>query len=88
MYPESLRAEIDEINSWIYDQINNGVYKSGFATTQQAYLNNVPILFDALDRVEKILEGKEWLVGNRFTEADVRLFTTIVRFGKFKRSPL
>ncbi|KAJ3332873.1 S-glutathionyl-(chloro)hydroquinone reductase [Blyttiomyces sp. JEL0837] len=80
LYPTDLAPEIDSINSWIYDEINNGVYKSGFATTQEAYSKNVKILFDALERVEKHLEGKEWLVGGKFTEADVRLFTTIVRF--------
>ncbi|KAI8988949.1 glutathione S-transferase [Pilobolus umbonatus] len=78
-YPESLRGEIDEINEWVYDTINNGVYKSGFATTQQAYENNVYPLFKSLDRVEKILEGNKYLVQNTFTEADIRLFTTILR---------
>ncbi|KAI9348303.1 glutathione-S-transferase [Zopfochytrium polystomum] len=80
IYPVAIAKEIDEINSWIYDSINNGVYKSGFATTQAAYDRNVTALFDGLDRVEKVLEGKTWLVGERFTEADVRLFTTILRF--------
>ncbi|KAJ3218185.1 hypothetical protein HDU67_006447 [Dinochytrium kinnereticum] len=79
-YPKDLASQIDEVNAWVYDQINNGVYKSGFATTQDAYLKNVEILFDGLDRVEKMLEGKTWLVGDRITEADIRLFTTIVRF--------
>ncbi|KAJ1565154.1 S-glutathionyl-(chloro)hydroquinone reductase, partial [Cladochytrium tenue] len=98
LYPDNLTSEIDEVNAWVYDQINNGVYKSGFATTQTAYEKNVNILFDALDRVESLLQGKEWLVGGRFTEvkttslnpqgkmltnfvvqADVRLFTTILR---------
>jgi glutathionyl-hydroquinone reductase len=67
-YPQELRASIDEINTWIYDEINNGVYKSGFATTQEAYEKNVKILFAALDRVESHLEGKTWLVKDRFTE--------------------
>ncbi|KAF0707842.1 hypothetical protein As57867_006501, partial [Aphanomyces stellatus] len=80
LYPDNLAAEIDAINDWIYNDINNGVYKSGFATTQDAYEKNVYVLFEALDRVEKHLEGKEWLVANTLTEADVRLFTTIVRF--------
>ncbi|KAJ3094902.1 hypothetical protein HDU97_007453 [Phlyctochytrium planicorne] len=80
LYPADLASAIDEINSWIYDQINNGVYKTGFATTQEAYDKNVKVLFEGLDRVESVLEGKTWLVGERFTEADVRLFTTIVRF--------
>jgi len=80
LYPEDLRAEIDETNTWVYDTVNNGVYKSGFATTQSAYEAAVKPLFESLDRLEKILDGKEYLVGNRLTEADVRLFTTIVRF--------
>ncbi|KAI8842545.1 glutathione S-transferase, partial [Chytridium lagenaria] len=77
--PNSL-LKLNEINSWIYDQINNGVYKSGFATAQDAYIKNVETLFEGLDRVEGILEGKTWLVGGKLTEADIRLFTTIVRF--------
>ncbi|KAI7902675.1 glutathione S-transferase [Cokeromyces recurvatus] len=79
-YPEHLQKEIDENNEWIYDTINNGVYKSGFATTQDAYENHVYPLFKSLDRVEKMLEGKKYLVQDTFTEADIRLFTTIVRF--------
>ncbi|KAJ3138505.1 S-glutathionyl-(chloro)hydroquinone reductase [Physocladia obscura] len=81
-YPMPLRPEIDAINEWIYDQINNGVYKSGFATTQEAYEKNVKILFQALDRVETHLTtgNKHYLIGNQLTEADIRLFTTIVRF--------
>ncbi|CAO3692157.1 unnamed protein product [Rhizopus stolonifer] len=74
-YPEPLRDEIDQINEWIYDTVNNGVYKSGFASTQEA----LP-LFESLDRIEKILDGHKYLVQDRFTEADIRLFTTIVRF--------
>ncbi|KAJ3093818.1 S-glutathionyl-(chloro)hydroquinone reductase [Physocladia obscura] len=82
LYPTLLRPEIDSINEWIYDQINNGVYKTGFATTQEAYEKNVKVLFDGLDRVETQFAtgNKRYLVGNQFTEADVRLFTTIVRF--------
>jgi len=79
-YPEGLRKEIDELNAWVYDDVNNGVYKSGFATTQTAYETAVKQLFTSLDRLEKILEGKDYLIGNRLTEADIRLFTTIVRF--------
>ncbi|KAJ3292443.1 S-glutathionyl-(chloro)hydroquinone reductase [Rhizoclosmatium sp. JEL0117] len=82
LYPTAHAAEIDSINSWIYDQINNGVYKSGFATTQEAYEKNVEILFEGLDRVELRLKESDskWLVGEQLTEADIRLFTTIVRF--------
>ncbi|MBW0529348.1 hypothetical protein O181_069063 [Austropuccinia psidii MF-1] len=80
LYPSHLRQPIDEINEWIYNQVNNGVYKAGFATTQQAYEEALFPLFDALDRLEELLSGKQFLVGDRLTEADVRLFTTIVRF--------
>ncbi|GJJ14973.1 hypothetical protein Clacol_009243 [Clathrus columnatus] len=79
-YPTNLRQEIDEVNAWIYDTVNNGVYKSGFANTQKAYEAAVHPLFESLDRIEKILEGKEYLVGGCLTEADIRLYTTIVRF--------
>ncbi|KAG9414417.1 S-glutathionyl-(chloro)hydroquinone reductase [Aphanomyces cochlioides] len=67
------------INEWIYNDINNGVYKSGFATKQEAYEKKVYALFNALDRVEALLEGKTWLIGDKLTEADVRLFPTILR---------
>ena len=80
LYPEDLRAEIDELNEYIYPNINNGVYRSGFATTQEAYEKAVTELFSALDKIEERLEGQDYLVGNRLTEADVRLFTTLVRF--------
>lgn len=79
-YPEDLRAEIDSINELVYDQVNNGVYKSGFATTQHAYEEAVLPLFDALDTLEKILSKQRYLVGKQTTEADWRLFTTLVRF--------
>jgi putative glutathione S-transferase len=78
--PEDLRPRIDEINARVYDDINNGVYKSGFATTQGAYDTAVTALFDALDWVEGILADNRYLTGNRATEADWRLFTTLVRF--------
>ncbi|KAL5526709.1 ECM4_3 [Sanghuangporus sanghuang] len=80
IYPEKLRTGIDSINEWVYDRINNGVYKSGLAGTQEAYEKAVKLVFESLDRVEKILEGKDYLVGNQLTEADVRLYVTIVRF--------
>ncbi|KAG8886851.1 S-glutathionyl-(chloro)hydroquinone reductase [Tulasnella sp. 332] len=80
LYPKELQKEIDGINEWVYDTVNNGVYKTGFATTQTAYEANIGPLFASLDRLEGILKGKDYLVGNTLTEADVRLFTTIVRF--------
>ncbi|CCM00635.1 uncharacterized protein FIBRA_02672 [Fibroporia radiculosa] len=79
-YPAHLRAEIDEVNEWVYDTVNNGVYKSGFASTQAAYEAAVRPLFESLDKLEGMLKGKEYLVGNQLTEADIRLFVTIVRF--------
>lgn len=82
LYPEILRKQIDESNAWTYDEINNGVYKSGFATTAEAYEKNVKILFTALDKVEKHLSTSEgpFYYGAEITEADVRLYTTIIRF--------
>ncbi|KAF9779642.1 glutathione S-transferase [Thelephora terrestris] len=80
IYPKELREEIDRVNDWVYDTINNGVYKAGFASTAEAYEAAVYPLFEALDKVEKILEGKEFFVGNQLTEADIRLWVTIVRF--------
>lgn len=78
--PEDLRPEIDAINERVYHAINNGVYKSGFATTQQAYEEAFDELFDALDEVEARLGRRRYLAGDRITEADWRLFTTLVRF--------
>nr|WP_154325374.1 glutathione S-transferase family protein [Pantoea sp. 201603H] len=79
-YPAELREQIDEINHWVYDCVNNGVYKSGFATSQEAYDEAVSVLFNALDRLEKILGQQRYLTGDRLTEADLRLWTTLVRF--------
>ncbi|WP_395344020.1 glutathione S-transferase family protein [Ningiella sp. W23] len=79
-YPQSLHSQINEINSFVYDNINNGVYKSGFATTQEAYEEAVKNLFAALDKVELILGDQRYLVGDKITEADWRLFTTLIRF--------
>lgn len=81
-YPKEYAAKIDELNDWIYNDINNGVYKSGFATTQEAYEEHVTKLFKSLDKVEAILEASEgqYLLGKDFTEADLRLYPTIVRF--------
>ncbi len=79
-YPKALRSEIDAINDFVYHNINNGVYKCGFATTQQAYEEAFDALFSALDEVEDRLSKQRYLVGNALTEADWRLFTTLVRF--------
>ena len=79
-YPEALRGEIDRINALVYPAINNGVYRAGFATTQQAYEEAFAELFSALDQLEKRLSGQRYLAGDRITEADWRLFTTLVRF--------
>ena len=78
--PPELMDEIDAVNAPIYDAVNNGVYKAGFATKQDAYEEAFDALFNQLDVLEKRLSGSRWLVGNRFTEADIRLFTTLVRF--------
>ena len=79
-YPENLRAGIDDLNARIYDTVNNGVYKCGFATTQGAYEENFQKLFVMLDELEARLGGGTYLFGDRLTEADWRLFTTLVRF--------
>lgn len=79
-YPQELREEIEQINDFVYNDINNGVYKSGFATKKDAYEEAFDALFQALDRVENILADKRYLTGNKMTEADWRLFTTLVRF--------
>jgi glutathionyl-hydroquinone reductase len=78
--PPALRAEIDRINDRVYGAVNNGVYRAGFATTQSAYEAAVYPLFEALDELETRLGGSDWLVGDRMTEADIRLFTTLIRF--------
>ncbi|XP_072036170.1 LOW QUALITY PROTEIN: glutathionyl-hydroquinone reductase YqjG-like [Amphiura filiformis] len=79
-YPEPLREKIEEVNAWIYPGLNNGVYRSGFARTQEAYDKAVREVFEALDKVEGILSKTRFLTGDTITEADVRLFTTLVRF--------
>ncbi|MFQ5701695.1 MAG: glutathione S-transferase family protein [Acidobacteriota bacterium] len=80
LFPASLRTAIEEINRIVYDNVNNGVYRAGFATTQQAYEEAFERLFDTLDFLEKRLARQRYLVGNRMTEADWRLFTALVRF--------
>lgn len=80
LYPEALRAEIDAINQPVYDHINNGVYRCGFARTQQAYDQAFDQLFDTMDMLEQRLSSQRYLTGERITEADWRLFPTLVRF--------
>jgi glutathionyl-hydroquinone reductase len=91
VYPADLREEIDAVNIRVYDTLNNGVYKAGFATTQAAYEEAVGPLFDTLDWLDERLRTRRYLAGGRLTEADIRLFTTLVRFdavyhGHFKCS--
>lgn len=80
LYPEGYRDEVDAVIEDIYDPINNGVYRAGFAETQQAYDRAVTELFDALDRYDELLADQRYLAGDRLTEADVAMFTTLVRF--------
>jgi putative glutathione S-transferase len=79
-YPRELRAEIDEVNALIYPNLNNGVYRAGFATTQEAYEEAATAVFTTLDTLEARLATRRYLTGQRLTEADVRLFTTLIRF--------
>lgn len=79
-YPEALRPEIDAVNDWVYPSINDGVYKCGFAKTQAAYDEAVTNLYEGLDRLESVLSQHRYLVGDTLTEADIRLFMTLIRF--------
>lgn len=79
-YPQALREEIDAINKSVYHDINNGVYRAGFATTQEAYNKAYDRLFDTMDELETRLSKQRYLIGEQITEADWRLFTTLVRF--------
>lgn len=79
-YPPELRAEIDAVNAFVYQTINNGVYRAGFATSQAAYEEAFLALFDALDTIDARLASQRYLIGSAITEADIRLFTTLVRF--------
>ena len=90
-YPEDLRSEIDAVNDRVLPTVNNGVYRTGFATSQEAYEDSFWALFETLDWLEERLAGQRYLAGDRITEADWRLFTTLVRFdvayhGHFKCS--
>ena len=80
LYPERLRDEIDEVADWVYTDVNDGVYRCGFAGRQASYERAYDRLFAALDRLEERLTDRRYLVGDQITEADVRLFTTLVRF--------
>jgi putative glutathione S-transferase len=80
LYPEKLRADIDEINAYVYERVNNGAYRCGFAKSQEAYEAAFGRLFEGLDALEKRLSTQRFLVGKALTEADVRLYTTLVRF--------
>jgi putative glutathione S-transferase len=79
-YPEHLRGEIDSWNALIYDTVNNGVYKAGFAGTQAAYEHAVTAVFDTLDKLEDHLDSHRYIAGEYMTEADIRLFVTLIRF--------
>jgi glutathionyl-hydroquinone reductase len=80
LYPQELRAQIDAVNDVVYAEVNNGVYRCGFASSQEAYEAAYATLFARLDRLSERLSGQRYLVGDRLTEADIRLFTTLVRF--------
>ena len=80
LYPEDHRADIDAWNERIYATVNNGVYRAGFARTQEAYDGAVAEVFETLDTIECHLDGRDWLVGDTFTEVDLRLFPTLARF--------
>lgn len=79
-YPEALREEIDRINERVYETLNNGVYQAGFAATQEAYDEVIGPLFETLEWLDGLLTDRHWLVGGVMTEADIRLFTTLIRF--------
>jgi len=80
LYPENLRQEIDELNTFMYVNVNNGVYRAGFATSQLAYEQAVTMLFDALDKMEERLSTQRYLFGQRIVETDWRFFVTLIRF--------
>jgi len=78
--PDELLGQIEETNAWVYDNLNNGVYKSGFATAQTEYEKNAKLVHEAQQRVETILGKNTFICGSQMTEADIRLFTTMIRF--------
>jgi glutathionyl-hydroquinone reductase len=80
LYPEALRKDIDELNSFIYENVNDGVYRAGFSTSQRVYEKAVRRLFDALDQLEARLKTQRYLLGTQFVETDWRLFVTLIRF--------
>jgi putative glutathione S-transferase len=80
LYPEDMKDAIDKVNEWVYPTINNGVYRCGFAKTQGAYDAAITELTDSFDRIDQILQKQRFIAGDRFTEADIRLFVTLVRF--------
>ena len=80
LYQEGIRKEIDDLNTFIYENVNDGVYRAGFATSQQAYERAVRRLFEALDQLEDRLARQRYLFGSQFVETDWRLFVTLVRF--------
>jgi glutathionyl-hydroquinone reductase len=80
LYPSEIRDAIDQVNAWVYATINNGVYRCGFAKSQGAYDTAIAELTESFDKVDAILQKQRFIAGDRFTEADVRLFVTLVRF--------
>lgn len=80
LYSNEMKNAIDEVNDWVYPTINNGVYRCGFATTQKAYDIAIEELTNSFDRIESILQKQRYIAGSEFTEADVRLFVTLLRF--------
>jgi putative glutathione S-transferase len=80
LYPSHLRDVINETNGWVFNGINNGVYKCGFARKQEPYNEAVNQLYEAVDRCEEVLGKQRYICGNTFTEADIRLFVTLIRF--------